>query len=110
MALTTRPLHPLFGVEIAGIDLASLDDRTFVAIRAEFEEHSLLLFRDQSLDDAAQVGFSQRFGPLETTVKANPAGGTYFARQSNLDIETGAVIPSEDRRMPRPMTVPSTSG
>ena len=99
-ALTTRPLHPLFGVEIVGVDLAAaLDDATFAAIRAAFEEHSLLLFRGQNLDDAAQVAFSQRFGPLETTVKANPAGGTYFARQSNLDIETGTVIPADDRRM-----------
>lgn len=100
MALTARPLHPLFGVEIAGVDLdAPLDDATFAAIRAEFEEHSLLLFRGQTLDDDAQVAFSRRFGPLETTVKANPAGGSYFARQSNLDIATGAVIPPEDRRM-----------
>jgi len=29
----------------------------------------------------------------------NPAAGTVFARQSNLDIKTGEVIPSEDRRM-----------
>jgi alpha-ketoglutarate-dependent 2,4-dichlorophenoxyacetate dioxygenase len=100
MALTTRPLHPLFGVEITGIDLgATLDDKAFAEIRAAFEDHSLLLFRGQSLDDAAQVAFSQRFGPLEATVKANPAGGTAFARQSNLDIETGAVIPPQDRRM-----------
>ncbi|HEX2115513.1 MAG TPA: TauD/TfdA family dioxygenase [Alphaproteobacteria bacterium] len=100
MALTTRQLHPLFGAEIIGIDLnAPLDDRTWAEIRTAFEDHSLLLFCGQSLDDAAQVAFSQRFGPLETTVKANPAGGTYFARQSNLDIETGAVIPPEDRRM-----------
>lgn len=98
--LTTRPLHPLFGVEVAGVDLsAPLDDATFAAIRAAFEDHSLLLFRDQSLDDVAQVAFSERFGPLETTVRANPAGGTYFARQSNLDIETGELIPPEDRRM-----------
>jgi alpha-ketoglutarate-dependent 2,4-dichlorophenoxyacetate dioxygenase len=98
--LTTRPLHPLFGVEIVGVDLAApLDDATFAAIRVAFEDHSLLLFRGQTFDDAAQVAFSERFGPLETTVKANPAGGTYFARQSNLDIETGDVIPPEDRRM-----------
>lgn len=45
------------------------------------------------------MAFSRHFGPLETTVKANPAGGSYFARQSNLDIRTGAVIPAEDRRM-----------
>ncbi len=100
MALTTRPLHPSFGVEIVDVDLgATLDEGTFASIRAAFEDDSLLLFRGQSLDDAAQVSFSERFGPLETTVKANPAGGTYFARQSNLDIETGAVIPPEDRRM-----------
>jgi alpha-ketoglutarate-dependent 2,4-dichlorophenoxyacetate dioxygenase len=100
IALTTRPLHPLFGVEIVGVDLtAPLDDATFAAIRAAFEEHSLLLFRNQALDDAAQIAFSERFGPLETTVKANPAGGTPFARQSNLDIRTGEVIPPDDRRM-----------
>lgn len=29
----------------------------------------------------------------------NPAAGTPFARQSNLDIKTGDVIPPEDRRM-----------
>jgi alpha-ketoglutarate-dependent 2,4-dichlorophenoxyacetate dioxygenase len=29
----------------------------------------------------------------------NPAAGTPFARQSNLDIKTGDVIPAEDRRM-----------
>ena len=100
MTLTARPLHPLFGVEIGGVDLAApLNDATFAAIRDAFEAHSLLLFRDQVLDDDAQVAFSRRFGPLETTVKANPAGGTYFARQSNLDIATGAFIPPEDRRM-----------
>jgi len=46
-----------------------------------------------------QIAVSERFGPPETTVKANPAGGTYFARQSNLNIDTGAVIPPEDRRI-----------
>lgn len=100
MPVTARPLHPLFGAEIVDVDIgAALDDRTFAAIRALFEECSLLLFRGQTLDDDAQVEFSRRFGPLETTVKANPAGGTYFARQSNLDIATGAVIPAQDRRM-----------
>jgi alpha-ketoglutarate-dependent 2,4-dichlorophenoxyacetate dioxygenase len=97
--LGLRKLHPLFGAEITGIDVSRLADGVFPEIRAAFEEYSLILFRDQDLDDEKQVGFSRRFGPLETTVKANPAGGSYFARQSNLDIRTGAVIPAEDRRM-----------
>jgi alpha-ketoglutarate-dependent 2,4-dichlorophenoxyacetate dioxygenase len=100
MVLGLRKLHPLFGAEITGIDVGGLaDEGRFAEIRTAFEEYSLILFRDQDLDDEKQVAFSRRFGPLETTVKANPAGGSYFARQSNLDIRTGAVIPAEDRRM-----------
>jgi alpha-ketoglutarate-dependent 2,4-dichlorophenoxyacetate dioxygenase len=100
MAITIRRLHPLFCAEIGGVDTGqSMDDATFADIRAAFEEHSVLIFRDQSLDDERQIAFSQRFGRLETAGKANPAAGTPFARQSNLDLKTGAVIPPEDRRM-----------
>lgn len=100
MPVTITPLTPVLGAEIGGVDLTRpLDDATFATIRAAFEEHSVLVFRDQPLDDAQQVAFSERFGPLETTVRANPAAGTYFARQSNLDIDTGEVIPPDDRRM-----------
>src|SRR4051812_32058879 len=100
MSLALRKLHPLFAVEIGGVDIGRpLDDATFGEIRAALDESSLLVFRGQELDDDKQVAFSRRFGPLETTVKANPAGGSYFARQSNLDIRSGAVIPPEDKRM-----------
>jgi alpha-ketoglutarate-dependent 2,4-dichlorophenoxyacetate dioxygenase len=93
-------LHPFFGVEICHVNLAGpMADSTFSAIRAAFEEHALLLFRDQDLDDDTQMAFSRRFGPLETTFSANPAGGTFFARQSNLDIASQEVIPPDDPRM-----------
>ncbi|BBK30717.1 alpha-ketoglutarate-dependent 2,4-dichlorophenoxyacetate dioxygenase [Allostella humosa] len=95
-----RKLHPGFGVEIIGVDTARpLDAAAFAPIRAAFEEHGLLLFRDQDLDDEKQVAFSLLFGPLEKTISANPAGGSLFARQSNLDIRDGTVIPLADRRM-----------
>lgn len=100
MAFEAIPLHPLFGAEIRGIDLTeALDDTAFERVLGAFNEYSLLLFRGQPLDDAQQVAFSRRFGPLETTVKANPAGGSAFARQSNLDITTGEIIAPNDRRM-----------
>jgi alpha-ketoglutarate-dependent 2,4-dichlorophenoxyacetate dioxygenase len=100
MAITVRQLHPLFCAEIEGVDTgASVDEGTFAEIRAAMDEYSVLIFHDQSLTDARQIEFSRRFGPLEMAGKANPAVGTYFARQSNLDIQTGDVIPSEDRRM-----------
>ncbi len=100
MAISITPLHPLFGAEIGNVDVGDpLDDASFGAIRAAFEEYSLLVFHDQTLDDTRQIAFSRRFGPLETTISANATGGTHFARQTNLDVETGAVIPPEDRRM-----------
>src|SRR4029077_17116816 len=46
-----------------------------------------------------QIAFSRHFGALEVTRSMNPAAGTPFARQSNLDIKTGEVIPPDDRRM-----------
>ena len=93
-------LNPLFGVEIEGIDVAApLDDATFGQVLDAFDEHSVLLFREQKLDDEQQVAFSRRFGPLETAVKANLTGGTLFARQSNIDSAKGELIPPTDRRM-----------
>jgi alpha-ketoglutarate-dependent taurine dioxygenase len=35
-----------------------MDDETSGEIRAAFEEHSVLVFRDQKLDDAKQIAFS----------------------------------------------------
>jgi alpha-ketoglutarate-dependent 2,4-dichlorophenoxyacetate dioxygenase len=100
MPITITQLHPLFCAEIAGVDTgAPMDDETFAAIHAALDAYSVLVFHDQSLDDEQQIAFSRRFGPLEIAGKANPGVGTPFARQSNLDIATGAVIPPEDRRM-----------
>ena len=57
--ITVRKLHPLFGAEISGIDITRpLSAREFGPIRAAFEEHSVLLFRDQPMDDEKQIAFS----------------------------------------------------
>jgi len=100
MPITVTRLSPAFAARIDGADISRpLDDATWAAIRAAFDEHSVLLFRGAALDDETQVAFSLRFGALEVTRSMNPAAGTPFARQSNLDIKTGQVIPVEDRRM-----------
>jgi alpha-ketoglutarate-dependent 2,4-dichlorophenoxyacetate dioxygenase len=100
MTIKITPLTLAFAAQIDGADITHpVDDPTWAQIRAAFEEHSVLLFRGQPLDDEKQIAFSQRFGSLEVTRSMNPAAGTPFARQSNLDIKTGDVIPPEDRRM-----------
>jgi alpha-ketoglutarate-dependent 2,4-dichlorophenoxyacetate dioxygenase len=100
MTIAVTRLTPCFAARIDGADITRpLADDSWVAIRAAFEEHSVLLFRGQPLDDDTQIAFSRRFGGLEVTRSMNPAAGTPFARQSNLDIKTGEVIPADDRRM-----------
>ena len=100
MSIRVSPLTPVFAARVEGVDITRpIDEAAWQAIRAAFEEHSVLVFHDAPLDDAAQIAFSQRFGALEITKSINPAAGTPFARQSNLDIKTGEVIPPDDRRM-----------
>ena len=100
MAIVATHLTPHFAAQIDGADITRpLDDATWAEIRAAFEEHSILVFRGRTLDDETQIAFSHRFGSLEVTRSMNPAAGTPFARQSNLDIKTGEFIPVDDRRM-----------
>jgi taurine dioxygenase len=55
MTLATRPLHPLFGVEILGVDVRRVDAEVFKRLVDAFEEHSVLLFRGQAVTDEEQT-------------------------------------------------------
>jgi alpha-ketoglutarate-dependent 2,4-dichlorophenoxyacetate dioxygenase len=96
MTLEIRPLHPLLGVEIVGVDVTRVDADVFKRVVGAFEEHSVLLFRGQTLDDEAQIAFSRRFGPLETTIRTVVSHSRYSPEISNL-----ANVDAEDRLIPR---------
>ncbi|MDG2283937.1 MAG: TauD/TfdA family dioxygenase, partial [Alphaproteobacteria bacterium] len=100
MAVVVKRLTQHIAAEISGVDLrGDVSDDDFREVRNAFDEHSILVFRDQNITDDQQVAFSEKFGPLELTVSSNPAGaGTVVTILSNVD-EDGAVIPPEDRRM-----------
>jgi alpha-ketoglutarate-dependent 2,4-dichlorophenoxyacetate dioxygenase len=95
VAIETRPLHPLFGVEIVGVDVGRVTDDVFAAIVDAFNEHSVLLFRGQAIGDDEQVAFSRRFGPLETTIRTVVSQTRYRPEISNL-----ANVDAEDRLIP----------
>lgn len=100
MGLKIKSLTKVLGAEVTGADLRKpLDRPTVDAVLRALAEHLILVFPGQPMNDAQQTAFSEIFGPLETTGGANPAKGTVFARQSNIDIETGATISADDRRM-----------
>ncbi|HCL93834.1 MAG TPA: TauD/TfdA family dioxygenase, partial [Gammaproteobacteria bacterium] len=62
----TRPLSPSFGAEVLSFRLSGAPKGEDIAeIRALWAEHKLLLFRNQSFDETALVGFSGAFGELE---------------------------------------------
>jgi len=63
--IRTQPLAPLIGVEILDVDLREdLSRDVFEAIRDAWRANCIILFRNQTLDEAAQVKFAQRFGEL----------------------------------------------
>ena len=61
--LEVRRRGGTLGAEVAGVDLAALDDGVFAAIEAAFREHLVLCFRDQRITPADQIAFTGRFGP-----------------------------------------------
>lgn len=62
----TRPLHPRFGVEVAGLDLNDVEEgHLWPDLRAAFEVHSALLFRDQAMTEETHLRLARLFGPVE---------------------------------------------
>ena len=100
MALRFDPIRPEFGARVSGVTLTlGLSASAFSELRRALDEYSVLVFADQPMTDAQQIDFSRLWGPLEPTKGVNPASGTFFARQSNVDIATGTIISPSDRRM-----------
>jgi alpha-ketoglutarate-dependent 2,4-dichlorophenoxyacetate dioxygenase len=58
------PLGPGFAAELRGIDLidAVSSDSAYRAVRDAFEEHTVIVFREQKVSDGLQIGFSRAFG------------------------------------------------
>ena len=66
----TRSLSSTFGAEVLDFQLSEKPlGEDIIAIRALWAEHKLLLFRNQSFDEAGLVGFSGHFGDLEIHVR-----------------------------------------
>ncbi len=92
------PLGPGFAAEVRGGGMAEVaaDDAAYAAVRAAFEEHSVLVFRKQPITDALQVAFSRRFGPLETAKAASRGEGTPFSILTNVEPD-GTLVPPDHK-------------
>jgi alpha-ketoglutarate-dependent 2,4-dichlorophenoxyacetate dioxygenase len=92
------PLGPGFAAEIRGVTLAEVtaDDAVYNAVRAAFEQHSVLVFRNQDVGDDSQLAFSRRFGPPEVTKVGSLGTGTHFVILTTID-KDGKVVPPDHR-------------
>jgi len=101
MTIQVRPLHPDFGAEVLDVDLAGpIADARFDEIAGVVERYSVVLLRDQTLDDDGQLAFSRRFGELEFGHVAYGDGGKieYLGRIGNVD-KSGRHMPSKHERV-----------
>jgi alpha-ketoglutarate-dependent 2,4-dichlorophenoxyacetate dioxygenase len=99
MSMEIVPLGPGFAAELRGVrlDEAAANDGAYRAVRATFEEHSVLVLRDQTVTDEVQVAFSRRFGPLESVKVGSLGAGTPFSILTNID-PSGGVVPPDHRQ------------
>jgi len=59
------PTGRALGAEIRGVDLTSLDDLHFAALKRAWHQHQVILVRGQTLRDQDLIAFSRRFGDLD---------------------------------------------
>ena len=99
-----KPLRTLFVGEVTGLDLGDeIDTGLLSELIQALDTYGALVFRDQTLDDDAQMRFSALFGPLETTRRAHRLDhklrlDIHISDISNLD-ETDALMSEDDSRL-----------
>jgi taurine dioxygenase len=83
-----RPLSPVLGAEVLGVDLArDVDDTLFAALRDAFLRYQLLVFRNQTFNDEQHVAFACRWGKIQRHVLSQyvRAGNPEIFVITNLD-------------------------
>lgn len=64
--MEVRPLHPVFGAEVTGIDLARpLAPDALAALKEAIATYAVLLFRDQPITSDQHAAFTRSFGPID---------------------------------------------
>src|SRR5262245_54165739 len=84
MSLAIRQIHPVFVVEVSGVDIARpLTPDQVAAIEAGQERYAMLDVHDQKITDEQHMKFSQSFGPLED------ARGGNITKAEDKRLQTG---------------------
>ena len=63
--MTPKPIAPVLGAEIDGLDLRALDDASFNDLREAWHRYQVLVIHGQTLSHEDLITFSRRFGDLD---------------------------------------------
>ncbi|HUO64300.1 MAG TPA: TauD/TfdA family dioxygenase [Terriglobales bacterium] len=70
MGILVTPVQGDFVARLTGLDLSKpLDEGDFGQVRDAFNRYAVLVFPEQMLTDDQQIAFSERFGPLEVSIR-----------------------------------------
>ncbi|HXQ53691.1 MAG TPA: TauD/TfdA family dioxygenase [Stellaceae bacterium] len=107
MAITAKPLNPLFAAELSGVDMTRpLDAATVADIVAAMDRYAVCVIRNaRPLSDEEHIAFSRNLGPMQRSDALKIAGRDRsriphpeIIDQSNLDAD-GYVFRDDDRQL-----------
>jgi alpha-ketoglutarate-dependent 2,4-dichlorophenoxyacetate dioxygenase len=101
MGILVASVRGDFVARVSGLDLSRpLDDGSFAQVRDAFHHYAVLVFPEQRISDDQQIAFSERFGPLEVSIRkdrprriANPR----VSDISNVDERDRVFDPDDER-------------
>jgi alpha-ketoglutarate-dependent 2,4-dichlorophenoxyacetate dioxygenase len=103
VALTVRPLHPVFAAEVLGADLRLEPSPDLVeTVEQAMAQYAVVAVRSQEISDEDHIRFSRAFGPLELPPNLGMRDQKRRLRRelydaSNLD-ENGSLLTAESSR------------
>ena len=90
------PLHPLLAAEIRDFSHDQFEESDWTLVIESLKKYSVLVFRNQEIDNEVQIRFSERLGPLETTKVGTEGAETKLVFLSNMDSK-GELLPVTSR-------------
>jgi alpha-ketoglutarate-dependent 2,4-dichlorophenoxyacetate dioxygenase len=106
MSISIRQVGPCFAGEVDGLDMRQpLSREDAAAIHAGMDRYAVLVFRNQKIDDAQQLAFTQALGPIEQAIGTSLRAAqdyrlpTTFADVSNLDAANKPFARDDRRRL-----------
>ncbi len=101
MGILVTPVQGDFVARLTGLDLSKpLDSGDFGQVRDAFNRYAVVVFPEQTLTDDQQIAFSERFGPLEVSLRKDRprrVDNPRISDISNVDEKDRVFDPDDER-------------